>query len=40
MSNSAAKIAAFRQLHAAPGIFVIPNPWDAGSARILEGLGF
>ncbi len=29
----------FRQLHAA-GCFVIPNPWDTGSARLLEGLGF
>jgi 2-methylisocitrate lyase-like PEP mutase family enzyme len=25
---------------AAPGAFIIPNPWDAGSARILAGLGF
>jgi 2-methylisocitrate lyase-like PEP mutase family enzyme len=25
---------------AAPGAFIIPNPWDAGSARILSGLGF
>jgi len=40
MPISAAKIAAFRQLHAAPGIFVIPNPWDAGSARLLQGVGF
>jgi 2-methylisocitrate lyase-like PEP mutase family enzyme len=31
---------AFRDLHAGPGAFVIPNPWDAGSARILSGLGF
>src|ERR1700728_2617165 len=23
-----------------PGAFIIPNPWDAGSARILSGLGF
>lgn len=30
----------FRELHAGPGAFVIPNPWDVGSARILEGLGF
>jgi 2-methylisocitrate lyase-like PEP mutase family enzyme len=30
----------FRQLHAGPRAFVIPNPWDAGSARILAGLGF
>jgi len=34
------KAARFRALHAAPGAFVIPNPWDAGSARILAGLGF
>src|SRR5580658_6018052 len=25
---------------ASPGAFIIPNPWDAGSARILSGLGF
>src|SRR5437868_14175447 len=30
----------FRVLHQGPGAFVIPNPWDAGSARILAGLGF
>lgn len=30
----------FRALHARPGAFVIPNPWDAGTARILERLGF
>jgi 2-methylisocitrate lyase-like PEP mutase family enzyme len=30
----------FRALHARPGAFVIPNPWDAGTARILTGLGF
>ena len=29
----------FRQLHAS-GCFVIPNPWDVGSARYLQGLGF
>src|SRR4051812_45366671 len=29
----------FRALHA-NGCFVLPNPWDAGSARMLEGLGF
>ena len=34
------KAARFRALHQAPGAFVIPNPWDAGSARILAGLGF
>lgn len=31
---------AFRDLHAAPDPFVIPNPWDAGTARILTSLGF
>ena len=30
----------FRALHSGLGAFVIPNPWDAGSARILAGLGF
>ena len=35
----AARRRAFRELHAA-GCFVIPNPWDAGSARYLASLGF
>src|SRR3989454_889744 len=30
----------FRALHQGPGAFLIPNPWDGGSARILAGLGF
>jgi len=30
----------FRALHQAPGFFVVANAWDAGSARILVGLGF
>jgi 2-methylisocitrate lyase-like PEP mutase family enzyme len=30
----------FRALHQGPAPFVMPNPWDAGSARILAGLGF
>jgi 2-methylisocitrate lyase-like PEP mutase family enzyme len=30
----------FRALHEGPGVFVIPNPWDAGSACMLAGLGF
>ena len=34
------KAVRFRALHGAPGAFVIPNPWDAGSARILAALGF
>jgi 2-methylisocitrate lyase-like PEP mutase family enzyme len=33
------RVATFRDLHAA-GCFVMPNPWDAGSARALEQLGF
>jgi 2-methylisocitrate lyase-like PEP mutase family enzyme len=32
--------ARFRQLHADDGIFVMPNPWDAGSARLLQWSGF
>ena len=38
-SDIAARRRAFRQLHAS-GCFVIPNPWDVGSARYLQGLGF
>jgi 2-methylisocitrate lyase-like PEP mutase family enzyme len=30
----------FRALHARAGAFVIPNPWDAGTARVLASLGF
>ena len=30
----------FRRLHEAPDTFVIPNPWDAGTARMLTSLGF
>jgi 2-methylisocitrate lyase-like PEP mutase family enzyme len=30
----------FRRLHEGPGAFIIPNPWDPGSARILAGTGF
>jgi len=38
--TQAEKAAAFEALHKAPGVFVIPNPWDPGSARLLAGLGF
>ncbi|HYG87632.1 MAG TPA: isocitrate lyase/phosphoenolpyruvate mutase family protein [Azospirillum sp.] len=34
------KARTFRALHEGPGAFVIPNPWDAGSARLLASLGF
>ena len=39
MTTIADKRATFRKLHAA-GCFVIPNPWDVGSARYLQHLGF
>ena len=31
---------AFRKLHHQQGAFIIPNPWDAGSARLLSRMGF
>jgi 2-methylisocitrate lyase-like PEP mutase family enzyme len=34
------RAARFRALHEGPRAFLIPNPWDAGSARILAALGF
>ena len=34
------KADAFYALHQAPGTFIIPNPWDRGSARILAHMGF
>ena len=34
------KGAVFRDLHAGPEPFVIPNPWNVGTAQILTGLGF
>jgi len=40
MTGQKSKFDAFAALHAQAGAFVIPNPWDAGSARILEHLGF
>jgi 2-methylisocitrate lyase-like PEP mutase family enzyme len=40
MKTPAEKAAAFRALHERAGAFVIPNPWDAGTARLLASLGF
>jgi 2-methylisocitrate lyase-like PEP mutase family enzyme len=40
MSTQHDKGTRLRELHAAPGVFVIANAWDGGSARILAGLGF
>jgi 2-methylisocitrate lyase-like PEP mutase family enzyme len=34
------KAARFRSLHDGPGAFVIPNPWDIASSKMLAGLGF
>ncbi|MCC7157090.1 MAG: isocitrate lyase/phosphoenolpyruvate mutase family protein [Bryobacterales bacterium] len=38
--TQAEKAGQFRALHEQAGAFVIPNPWDVGSARMLAGLGF
>ena len=40
MVTQAEKGQVFRDLHEQDEIFVIPNPWDAGSARLMQGLGF
>jgi 2-methylisocitrate lyase-like PEP mutase family enzyme len=40
MVTQAEKAARFRALHERPGAFVIPNPWDAGTARLFASLGF
>ena len=38
--EQSAKAREFRALHQRPGIFVMPNAWDAGSARLLAAAGF
>jgi 2-methylisocitrate lyase-like PEP mutase family enzyme len=40
VSIQAEKGLAFRALHARDRAFIIPNPWDVGTARLLAGLGF
>lgn len=40
MSTQAEKGRAFRTLHEGASAFIIPNPWDAGTARLLAHLGF
>src|SRR2546430_17731289 len=40
MRTQAQKADAFRALHARAGAFIIPNPWDAGTAKLLASLGF
>src|SRR3954466_6561662 len=36
----AAKAQTLRELHAGPGLLVLPNAWDAASARAVQGAGF
>jgi 2-methylisocitrate lyase-like PEP mutase family enzyme len=38
--TAADRRARFRALHDRQGIFVMPNPWDIGSAKLMAGLGF
>lgn len=40
MATPAEKAQAFRALHQREGAFIIPNPWDPGTAKLLAGLGF
>src|SRR5215831_9121447 len=40
MRTQSDKAKAFRALHERPGAFIIPNPWDAGTARLLASFGF
>jgi len=39
-TSQLARAEAFKALHERPGIFIAPNPWDAGSAKMLASLGF
>lgn len=40
MNSEAERTARFRTLHEREGAFIIPNPWDVGTARILASLGY
>jgi len=40
MASQQEKAAAFKALHEQPGAFVIPNPWDEGTARMLASFGY
>src|ERR1700757_81917 len=40
MHSQLEKAKLFRALHERPGAFIIPNPWDAGTAKLLAALGF
>ena len=40
IEDTARKAATLRQLHAGPGLLVLPNAWDAASAKAVEAAGF
>lgn len=40
MRTQAERGRTFRELHQRPGMFIMPNPWDAGSTKLLASLGF
>ena len=40
MRSQMEKAESFRALHTRPGAFIIPNPWDAGTAKLLAAMGF
>ena len=40
MRSQMEKAELFRALHERPGAFIIPNPWDAGTAKLLAAMGF
>lgn len=40
MTSQLHRAAAFEALHTRPGMFLMPNPWDVASAKLLAGLGF
>ena len=40
MRTQAEKGRVFRERHERPGILLLPNPWDAGTAKLLQSLGF
>src|SRR6478752_4216910 len=40
MLSQMEKAELFKSLHARPGAFIIPNPWDAGTAKLLAAMGY
>jgi 2-methylisocitrate lyase-like PEP mutase family enzyme len=40
VATQAEKAERFRSLHAGPDLFLMPNPWDVGSAKLLASMGF